>query len=457
MDETTCARILWATTSKLRTSSGHEEEVRKARGALAAILRAGARAGFPAPLEPGRAERGSPAWKECVAVARNPTAPITPATAPPMFALLWAGDKAGVTTRPADGHGLSWPKAAGTMPETIIGPMQDGAGRELYLFLYRDIDTKAALEEDGDCAPGIYPRGTRVAAPLPLAPAIAGTTPDPELAAPWAGGWAWILLAASIIFAGLALVWVYGAAEFARAAVGEVRLGTVIDREVARGALPAGNRRDLFPAMPEANPAMPATWVDDNGRLRLGDQAAVGLVVAGIDGKPTVHKGGAVATAGCLAQLGTARVAESVALDRAACGRLWRNAWANQVPSAARGDNWWKRTLASLWGPTNVDRQLSLLWPLGLAALSVVTLILGAGVATRRYLLGALIDERDRMSLSRLQQLAWTVVLFGGFTVLGLFNIALLASFVRDLGQGEAARAISPDATASQVAALPEF
>lgn len=462
MDETTCARILWATTARLRTSSGHEEEVRKARGALAAILRAGASAGFPAPVEPSRAERDSPAWKECVAAARNPMAPIAPATVPPMFALLWAGDKAGGTPGPADGHGLSWPKAAGTMPETVMGPMEDGAGRELHLFLYRDIDAKAALEADGDSNPGLFPRGTSVAAPLAFAPAAAAA-PGAAPAAPWSGGWSWILLAASIASTGLALVWVYGAAEFARGAVNEVALGTLIDREVAQGEVPAGKRRGLYPAAPPVEPVdAKATWVDENGRLRIGAQPAVGPVVAETaDGNPTgkltVEQDSAVPTQDCLTQLRSTRVRESVDRDRAACARLWRIAWANQVPSAARGDDWWASTLAGLWGPTNIDGQLSLLWPLVLAALSVVALILGAGVATRRYLLGAVIDERGRMSLSRLQQLAWTVVLFGGFTVLGVFNIALLAGFVRDLGQAEAARAIEGDAAASQMAALPEF
>jgi hypothetical protein len=80
------------------------------------------------------------------------------------------------------------------------------------------------------------------------------------------------------------------------------------------------------------------------------------------------------------------------------------------------------------------------------SSLAIILLILASGIALKNYFLGALIDERNRISLSRTQQLAWTVVLFGGFTILGIFNMSLLAGYVRDLAQGAALQdaAVSP-------------
>ena len=60
-------------------------------------------------------------------------------------------------------------------------------------------------------------------------------------------------------------------------------------------------------------------------------------------------------------------------------------------------------------------------------------LILAGGLATTGTWFGALVDNRNRVSLSRVQMLAWTVVLLGGYVVVGAFNVALLGSAVRDL------------------------
>ena len=53
-------------------------------------------------------------------------------------------------------------------------------------------------------------------------------------------------------------------------------------------------------------------------------------------------------------------------------------------------------------------------------------LILARGLATTGTWFGALVDNRNRVSLSRVQMLAWTVVLLGGYVVVGAFNVALL-------------------------------
>jgi hypothetical protein len=143
----------------------------------------------------------------------------------------------------------------------------------------------------------------------------------------------------------------------------------------------------------------------------------------------------------------------TASIDRAACDRSWSVAWAQQKPTISRDSDWWDKTLAWFWKPTDVRAQLSLLWPLMMSALAILLLVLAAGIALKNYFLGALIDERNRISLSRLQQFGWTVVLFAGITILGIFNMSLLAGYVRELAQSVAMQ----DASGTAAATVQEF
>jgi hypothetical protein len=103
-----------------------------------------------------------------------------------------------------------------------------------------------------------------------------------------------------------------------------------------------------------------------------------------------------------------------------------------------------------VWGAVDVGRSASLVAPLLLSYGAIVVLILAGGLATRGTWFGALVDKRNRVSLSRVQMLCWTIVLLGGYVVIATFNIALLGSDIRDLslsaGAGnEAAQATLAD------------
>jgi hypothetical protein len=69
--------------------------------------------------------------------------------------------------------------------------------------------------------------------------------------------------------------------------------------------------------------------------------------------------------------------------------------------------------------------QRSLLWCWGVLAslLTILVFILGHGVVDRG--LGALIDERNRMSLSRLQLLLWVLLVLSGFSTAALWNLVV--------------------------------
>lgn len=81
------------------------------------------------------------------------------------------------------------------------------------------------------------------------------------------------------------------------------------------------------------------------------------------------------------------------------------------------------------------NSSLSLIVPLLISSFAIILFVISAGLAKRGHWLGAFVDDRNRVSLSSTQQLLWTVVLFGGITILGIFNIALLSDSVRSIAQ----------------------
>lgn len=69
------------------------------------------------------------------------------------------------------------------------------------------------------------------------------------------------------------------------------------------------------------------------------------------------------------------------------------------------------------------DGALSLSYPLAMAFVSMALLFIAAGYGLVGRPMGAIIDERNRMSLTLMQLALWSVVILGGWLVLGLFNI----------------------------------
>ena len=68
------------------------------------------------------------------------------------------------------------------------------------------------------------------------------------------------------------------------------------------------------------------------------------------------------------------------------------------------------------------EGRLLLAWLLTMAALALFSMIAGHGI-TGRFLFGWMINEQNRMSLSRLQMFLWTIVVLSGFLVSAMANI----------------------------------
>ena len=63
-----------------------------------------------------------------------------------------------------------------------------------------------------------------------------------------------------------------------------------------------------------------------------------------------------------------------------------------------------------------------------IALAAVLMLLIGTGIGLRRNPVGALIDDRGRLSLSRLQLAGWTIIILGGYWTLSFWNIGVGAT-----------------------------
>ena len=89
---------------------------------------------------------------------------------------------------------------------------------------------------------------------------------------------------------------------------------------------------------------------------------------------------------------------------------------------------WWHTTILLiiiavivLVSEVGIDRRLT--WIVVLGLLSVFAVIAGHGVTEQWW--GIVIDDRHKVSLSRLQMLIWTVIAASGFLSAALLNISL--------------------------------
>ncbi|HML13999.1 MAG TPA: hypothetical protein VK456_11870 [Xanthobacteraceae bacterium] len=106
----------------------------------------------------------------------------------------------------------------------------------------------------------------------------------------------------------------------------------------------------------------------------------------------------------------------------AGCAQAWATKW-----SVGEIKTWYGKILGGLaWKVFGSGNSVSLVVPLIGTMLSMTILMLAAGLAWKGLWFGVLIDERNRLSMSRVQQVAWTILLLSGVTVMAWFNAALM-------------------------------
>jgi hypothetical protein len=109
------------------------------------------------------------------------------------------------------------------------------------------------------------------------------------------------------------------------------------------------------------------------------------------------------------------------------CLEAWQKAV--QAALAAPDRDWWARLRGRLasWTVSDAGRAFSLRMPILLTMLAFVVLLVAAGLGVLGRPLGLFIDQRNRMSLTRIQSGLWLVILFSGLGSYALYNVGFWA------------------------------
>lgn len=393
MDADRCAKILWAITSGFAAEAGDTQNLVDLRLNLAlAVFRTNGE-GFP---EPATDVRKSDAWSGCVQAATEAQIHTEQGLKNDLrFVLIWPEGEPDKPEEKDPPLGLRWP--LDNEPDVVVGPVLDASGRKVKLFGYWSIDTKHALLEDLDSGPGLYPRAIKG---LDLAtPAASGPVgPVPSEPRKYSKGLALFLLISAMGLAAFAMLWVYS----------------------ATGTLQASGRQLLSGVQKESS----------DGRIFLKKNSRSLSELKSTVSQPGDNAPPSSTDLACLEMLQARMNGETNDLGKSPCF-LAMSAGKATVKSEGR----LSRTKAWFWEASHTSGRFSLLIPMAISAAAILALILSAGIALKDSFPGAIVSGRNRISLSRLQQLTWTVVLFGGYSVLGIVNITLLAGFIRDVGQ----------------------
>jgi hypothetical protein len=367
-----CARILLATTGGWTPSDGNTSTLTDARGMLAPLIFASGGTGFPAPATDDaiKPPEMQDAWKSCVTAARaavdeegNPHDPFGP------YVVFWAADPANPAKLGA-GLGLNWPTQPDSHIARVSGPILDKDDpKPKRLFFFDTINEAAALEADADARPGFWPRAA-------TKPVDAGVAALPQAAAavesiPKRLGLATFLFVLWIISGGALALWLWETGGAMQSAA----LSFKQTGGAACTTIPAGQKE--IPWTSPCETAWQGVWKN------LYPDSATAKAVTPAPNPPP---------------------AQAANIQTKAQGML---------------DSFRHSVGGLLW---NADGHMSLFTPFVLTMASFVLLLLAVGLAKKGLWFGVLIDDRNRISMARTQQVAWTALLIGAIAIMGWFN-----------------------------------
>jgi hypothetical protein len=117
----------------------------------------------------------------------------------------------------------------------------------------------------------------------------------------------------------------------------------------------------------------------------------------------------------------------------AECDKQWTDARTAQKPPERKsldpktGESWYGMIYRYFW----TDTQTTLVMPFLLTLLATCFLVVAAGLGSDKGVwFGALIDSRNRFSLSRTQQMAWSILLLGALAVTSSFNAIVMPATI---------------------------
>ena len=375
MDQTTVAKILFAETKNLQPAASAPTALSNARAALATAVIAANGVGYAPPAEPSAIELADvdklKAWRDCLRAAQSPAGTV-------VGPICVIDDQLLTVTKSIPA--LQTVAAAGTL--SYLGPFVGSDGKECYLQFF-------AGQPGVD--PGRYPRGSNpVVAPpktdRPAAPGRGGTGHGYKLG---------LILLGLAVALGLVGGWAYNKG---------VDLWNDQNHQRANWAS-ISNQASITKQLKKA--------IDDTGAVPAAAQQSVGrevtqavtyAIVRSVNAQRAVNDAKEAAT--------NALGFKTLTLTDEERSRL-----KGVVPTVVAS------TVASdpLFKPVEADLTM----PWVLTGVLIALMIGVVGWFIRRTPLGALIDNRNRLSLSLFQVAGWTILIFGLFYVTSLFLIGV--------------------------------
>lgn len=415
MDAATCAKILWVISGSF---SGDSDELIKIRKALAEAIFNTDGKGFPKPLDPPVKVLDSKEWAGC----KNAALEVTDSKQSSdnsrknqiKFILLAPN---GLEDKPdvkSPNLNISWPATSETAYQA--GPVLDGSNRKIHLLGYYSINQATALSESGFGSEGLYPVELRDSLPLQkTSPQPLDTRRNSPLAR--------LFFGLAIVVGSISMYWIADITKLIRTHTNLILSETTVEKEsstkkIISIVIKNENEKSLKSKSDSlAECSKNKNCSEDKIKLLEEETKELKEKQNSLDKvRPCIEK--------INEQLKTD---SSIIPNHRQCTDILFST-KNIGKDNSKIENF-------IINKSLNNSHLSLMWPFILSQIAIILLLCSAGFAIKGKLIGAFINTRNRVSLSGVQQSLWTILIFGGFTILAIFNIALLADYARTVSQ----------------------
>jgi hypothetical protein len=439
MDAAACAKILWMISGSF---SGDSDELIKIRRALAEAIFNTDGKGFPKPIDPPAKVLDSKEWNGCknaaLEVADSKQSSDDSRKNQIKFILLAPN---GLEDKPdikSPDLNIAWPVTSDVAYPA--GPVFDGSNRKIHLLGYYNIDQAQAMSEPGFGSEGLYPVELRNSLPTQ----ISSTQHQERKGNPIIAGLFFIL---ACVIGGISMYWIADITQSIRMNANLIlsettttvdiesntrKINSIVIKDENEKSLKSRSdeknnlsillksKSDEKEKLPKSESSEKAKKIEeevDNLTKRIDELAKE---ISGLDEKQKYLE----KVRPCIEKINEQLAKDSpVIQNNKQCTNILFSA-----ENISKNDRGIKKDSQN-------NSRLSLMTPFVMSQIAIVLLVISAGIAIKGKLLGAFINSNNRMSLSGVQQILWSILIFGGFTILAIFNIALLADYARSASQ----------------------
>lgn len=439
MDAAACAKILWMISGSF---SGDSDELIKIRRALAEAIFNTDGKGFPKPVDPPAKVLDSKEWNGCknaaLEVADSKQSSDDSRKNQIKFILLAPN---GLEDKPdikSPDLNIAWPVTSDVAYQA--GPVFDSYNRKIHLLGYYNIDQAQAMSDLGFGSEGLYPVKLRNSLP----PQISSTQRQESKGKPFKAILAFVLAFAIGI---ISMLWISHITQSIRMDADLIlsETTTTVDKESNTGkinsiAIKDENKLKLKSKTDEKNELSISlkSKSDEKDKLSKSESSEKANEIAikveeltnkkdnlnkeiqGLEEKQKYLE----KLRPCIEKINDQLTNDSPVIQN--------HKQCNDILFSAENVS---KNKSVIMKDSHNNSRLSLMLPFVMSQIAIVLLVISAGYAIKGEILGAFIDTRNRMSLSGFQQILWSILIFGGFTILAIFNIALLVDYARSAFQ----------------------